>query len=446
MSKKEKLIEVRNILKSAKADDRVLTVEEASKVEKLLEESKEVKQEPSASVEKQEPIENSIQEESIVEVKQAIIRKVEPDVIKTETSSITTHDNILDDSKRGFKNFADFAMSVQNSMTPGRMADDRLRIQAATGMSQDVAANGGYLVPPTFSSTIWDGMNSMPDNLLNRTDSYTVQGESLTFPANAETSRAAGSRYGGIRGYWLNEAGQVTASKPTFRQVKIEPQQLGVLCYVTDKLLNNSSVALEQYLTRAASDEINFLIGDAIINGSGAGQPKGIVNSAARVSVSKEAGQAAASVVLANIVKMWARCHAKSRANSVWLINQDVEPQLQQLSIAVGVGGMPAYLPPGGISEAPYARLMGRPVLPIEWCATVGTEGDIILADLKSYVTGVKGGIEAASSIHLKFDYAETAFRFLFAVDGQPWMAAPITPYKGTSNTQSAFVTLAVRA
>ena len=48
-------------------------------------------------------------------------------------------------------------------------------------------------------------------------------------------------------------------------------------------------------------------------------------------------------------------------------------------------------------------------------------------------------------SMHLRFDYAETCFRFMFAVDGQPWLASAITPFKG-SNDVSPFVALAARA
>ncbi len=337
-------------------------------------------------------------------------------------------------------------------MSPGSAGvDERLQIGAAiSGMGQAIGADGGFLVPPEFATAIWDGMNQSPDNLLARTDQYTVQGESLTFPANAETSRATGSRYGGIRGYWIAEAAQIPASAPKFRQVKLEPHQLAVLVYATDKLIRNSPVALAQYLTRAATEEISFLVGDSIINGSGSGMPKGILAGTAettscRVAVAKETGQAAATLVFANIVKMWARLHARSRAGAAWFINQDIEPALAQLSLPVGTGGVPAYMPPGGLSGSPYATLFGRPVIPIEYAATLGTEGDIILADLKAYASGVQGGVEAAMSMHLRFDYAESAFRFMFAVDGQPWLAAPITPFKGTAK-QSPIVTLATRA
>jgi len=353
----------------------------------------------------------------------------------------------LDDAKRGFKHFGEFAGAVRAMHDPSiGVRDERLlNIQAATGMSQGSGSDGGFLVPPGFSNVIWDGMREDDANLLELTDRYTVEGESLTFPGVDETSRATGSRWGGVRAYWLSEAAQITASRPKFRQVKLEPKQLAVLIYATDKLLKNP-IALEQFLTRAAISEIGFLVSDAIIEGDGSGKPLGILDAPATVTVAKESGQANDTIVYANILKMWSRCHARWRKNAAWLINQEVETQLNSMTVAVGTGGAPVYLPAGGISENPYATLMGRPVRPIEFCSALGDKGDIILANLQGYCAGTKGGIDSAMSMHLKFDYAETAFRFMFEADGQPWLASALTPFKATAgNTLSPFVTLAAR-
>lgn len=360
------------------------------------------------------------------------------------------HDRVLDDPRRGYKHFGEFAASIHQAYTPGQgMPDERLvKIGAATGMNQSQGSQGGYMVPPEFSTGIWDGMNQMPENLMALCDTYTITGESLTFTANAETSRATGSRYGGVRSYWIAEGSQITASTPTVRQMRLEPQELAVLVYVTDKLLNNAP-ALSQYLGRAATEEIMFLVNDAIINGNGVGQPKGILTSGSLITVSKESGQAAATIEIENINKMYARLHARARTGAVWFINQDVEPELEALATVIGTGGIPVFLasPTGfpNVAEAPQRRLKGLPLRSIEYCSTLGTVGDVVLANLGFYALGLRGGISEAMSIHLRFDYAETAFRFMFAVDGQSWLQAPQTPFKG-SNTLSPFVTLATRA
>jgi HK97 family phage major capsid protein len=356
-------------------------------------------------------------------------------------------DSTLDDPRAGFKHFGEFALAVRDACQPGKRPDDRLALltKTASGMGEVTGSDGGFLVPPEFVQKILERVYAK-SNLLGMTDSYTVSSNVIAFPRSAETSRANGSRWGGVRAYWRDEGEQNTAVKATFARLQLTLRKLFVMINASDELLSDSQgIALEQYLFRVASEEINFVVSDAILNGSGAGQPLGILNADCLVAVAKETGQTAATVNTTNIVKMWARMWAPCRQNAVWLIHQDVEPQLQTMTIGTGGAQLVAYMPAGGLSANPYATLMGRPVLPVEWCATLGTQGDIILADLRHYVTATRGMVESAMSIHLRFDYDESVFRFIFRIDGAPWWTAPLTPYKG-SNTQSCFVALATRS
>ena len=77
---------------------------------------------------------------------------------------------------------------------------------------------------------------------------------------------------------------------------------------------------------------------------------------------------------------------------------------------------------------------------------TLGDKGDIVLADWGMYRTITKaGGMETATSMHFWFDRGLTAFRTVFRIDGQPAIASPVTPNKG-SNSLSPIVTLDARA
>lgn len=356
-------------------------------------------------------------------------------------------DSASDDPRAGFKNLGEFALAVKDACQPGKRPDQRLAImtKAATGLGESFGSDGGFLVPPEFTQKILERIYA-PSNLLGMTDSYTIAGNSIAFPKNAETSRANGSRWGGVRAYWREEGDQATATKPSFGRLQLNLHKLFVMIHASDELLTDvQGLALEQYLLRVASEETNFVVGDSIINGTGAGQPQGILNAACLITVNKESGQTAATVVAQNLVNMWARLWAPCRANAVWLINQDVESQLHTMTVGSGSAAVLGYLPPGGLSAKPYATLLGRPVMPVEWCATLGTVGDVILADLRHYVTATRGMIDANMSIHLRFDYDESTFRFIFRVDGQPWWSAALTPYKG-SNTQSCFVALQTRS
>lgn len=90
--------------------------------------------------------------------------------------------------------------------------------------------------------------------------------------------------------------------------------------------------------------------------------------------------------------------------------------------------------------------MLGYPVVFIEQAETLGDAGDIWLADLSQYICVDYGSINEASSIHFKFDYDQSTFRFVYYFDGQPRMVSAITPFKGTSShTVSPFVYIQAR-
>ena len=317
---------------------------------------------------------------------------------------------------------------------------------AATGMGEDIGSDGGFLVQQDFTLALMDRANQESDIApLCRTIPIGPGANGLKAPYIDETSRATGSRWGGIQVYRKDEGTAATAKKPKLGKIDLTLEKLIGLCYVSDELLADQS-ALGAIVTQAFGEEFAFVKQDEIINGSGAGQMKGIMKSGGPlVSVAKETGQAAASIVTENLDKMYARMYARGLRNAVWLINQDCWPELFNLYRGVGTAGIPVFTPPGGIAGAPYGMIHGRPILPIEQCQTVGTTGDIILADFTQYLIIEKDGLQSAQSMHVKFIEDEMTFRFTMRNNGQPLWKTAVTPYKG-SNTQSPFVALAERA
>ena len=322
--------------------------------------------------------------------------------------------------------------------------DQRLRA-AASGLNESIGSEGGFLVQTDFATDLFSQAFNQSEIMRRcRAIPISTGANGTKISMIDETSRAAGSRWGGARGYWAAEAGTVTASNPKFRQVNLELHKLMALAYATEENLADAA-QLETVIGDAFREEMLFMAEDAVINGTGAGQPLGILNAGCTVSVTKEVGQAAATIVAENIDKMWARLHPAFKANAVWFVNPDVWPQLASLSRAVGAGGVAAFMPANGLSGAQYTTLYGKPIVEVEYAQTLGTVGDIILSDLSQYYMAQKGGVVAQSSIHVRFVYDEMCFRFTYRLDGQPRFASALTPFKG-SNTLSPFVTLATRA
>lgn len=312
--------------------------------------------------------------------------------------------------------------------------------KAVQGMSVQIAEDGGYMVQPEYAPGILDRVYN--NNLFALTDNYTVSGNSMKFIKNAETSRANGSRHGGMRGYWGAEGGSMTSSSPKIREVVLNLKKLHVLVYLTSELLEDAA-AIEQYVTRKAAEEFNFLLGDGVINGTGVGQLLGVLNAPSLVSVTKETGQAADTITAANIDKMWAR--KLPGGNYTWYHNQDCGPQLDNLAQDVGTGGIALYRQGGSIAAAAPQGLKGAPRAETEFNPTVGDQGDLLLADFSKMLSISKGGLTQMASMHVAFLTDQTALRFTMRVDARPWEDAPLTPYKGSA-TQSAFVALDARA
>ncbi len=352
------------------------------------------------------------------------------------------------DTPKPFRSLGEQLKAVaQAALHPHAGVDPRLgRINAsAAGASELVGSDGGFLVQSDFSGELLQLVHNtglLAGKAKKRQIGAGFNG--TKFNVIDETSRADGSRYGGVLAYWTAEAGQMTAKRPKYHQEEIPLQKLTGLYIATDEELMDV-VALESNARDSFASEFGFKIDDAMIRGTGSGMPLGVLNSGALVSVAKETGQAADTFLYENAVNMFARLWAPSMGQAVWYINQDVYPQIWTMSLAVGTGGAPAFVPPSGVNQGPYGTLLGRQIQPIEQCATLGDKGDVILADFSEYVLIEKGGIQSASSIHVYFDTDQTAFRWTLRTNGRPWRKAPLTPFK-SAKTQSSFVTLDARA
>lgn len=336
-------------------------------------------------------------------------------------------------ARGGFKTFGEFAVAVR--ATPG---DQRLQGAATTYGNEGTGADGGFAVPPEFRREIWEKVMG-EENLLTRTDQLVTAGNSITIPKDETTPWQSS---GGVLAYWESEAGAITQSKIALQDATIRLNKLTALVPMTDELMEDAP-ALDSYLRAKAPAKMVSKLNTAVIRGTGVGQPLGILNSGSVITVSKESGpQTADTVIYKNVVNMWSRLYGPCRRNAAWYINQDIEPQLLRMAFDEGATDKyPVYLPANGAAGSPYATLMGRPVIPVEACSTLGDLGDIILADLSQYMTVSKGGnIKTDVSIHLFFDQSLTAYRFVFRVAGQPWWGSTITPQYGTATRSWACI------
>jgi len=322
--------------------------------------------------------------------------------------------------------------------------DPRLR-NAASGANEATQSEGGFLVGSDSEIDLMSkvyGQSFLP--LVQRT-TISSASNTLKLKLLKENSRADGSRQGGVQAYWENEADSTTATKRLYEEFELSLKKIMAVSYATSELLEDFP-AMESELSSGFQEEMGFKLENAIINGDGVGKPLGILNSPAKVAVSVESGQTSASPLLAeNVAKMYARMHPRSVSTAVWLVDQSLFPSLSLLNVAIGTGGGLVYMPPGGLSVAPFGTIYGRPIYFTEHTKAANTEGDIIFWDPASYRVIEKGGVKTASSLHVAFLTDEMAFRWTYRVNGAPKWRSALTP-KNSGNTLSTIVTLATRS
>lgn len=347
-----------------------------------------------------------------------------------------------DEGPNPWKSLGEFLVAVANVSIKGEM-DPRLVKGAASGMNTSVPSEGGFLVRQDFSTQLLD--DALQSTVLAQNCTSIPIGEGfdgIELPYVDETSRATGSRWGGVQVFRRAEADTATATKPKLGKLELRLEDLMAICYLTGRGTQDAT-ALEAIISKAFASEFSFKLDDEIVNGTGVGQCLGILTSPALVTVLKEGGQVAGTVDPKNIQKIFARVPGRNLRNAKWYINQEVWPQL----FAMNQANMPIFLPGFNLANAPFGTLLGQPIVPnVEQLPGLTTKGDVLFADLTQYLLIKKGGLQADQSMHVRFLFDEMTYRFIQRINGAPAWKTTLTPYKATAATAlSPFVVVETR-
>lgn len=344
--------------------------------------------------------------------------------------------------------FAEFAHAVavadktHHTNVDKRLTNYELK---ATDLSEGDSEYGGYLVPVEYRKQLLK-IAVEKSNILTKCMKVPMATNAIQFPYLSGFDRSEGVIHGGVEFEWLDEAADKTQKDIKFGKIELRLKKCAAFVKTSDEILEDSWVSMEPLLKEAFTDGLAWQLDWTFLNGSGAGQPMGILNAACLVSVTKESGQAAATILAENIIKMYARLWRKG--GGVWYANHDTFKQLAVMTLPVGTAGVPVYMPANAMSGRPYDTLMGLPIVWSEHCQTLGTKGDIYLCDWSQYLVGQKtgkgAGLKFDTSIHLYFESDKTIFRFVYRIDGQPWWPSDLTP-RYSDDTLSPFISLDTR-
>lgn len=345
-----------------------------------------------------------------------------------------------EDPKRGFRDSREFLTAVMAAGRGGRMDQRLMPLRAAQGSDEQGVysdPHGGFLVPHGVAPGI---LSVEPENdpLAGLITNVPMMAPTVSYNARVDKDHSS-SVSGGFVVTRRPETVDGTSSRGQFEQVTLTANEEFGLAFATERILTDSPTSFVAIIQAGMRTEYVANAMKERISGTGAGERQGALNTPCRISVAKETGQKASTILKENIDNMAARCWRYSAA--VWLANHNTRPQLKSLVQVVGTGGnaVPYFTREGG-----QEMLDGRPLYFTEHAKTLGTEGDLILMVPSEYLEGTYQSEQYAESIHVRFVSAERAFRFYRRNDGQWWWRSALTPKNGS--TLSPVVTLATRS
>lgn len=307
----------------------------------------------------------------------------------------------------------------------------------------EVPADGGFLVPETLRS---DLLQWALEHAVVRSRATVIPMSTLRVPIPLiDSTSNVNSVFGGVVGYWTEEAASLVESQAAFGRAVLEARKLTAYAAIPNELLADA-VAFGSFFDQIFPQAIAYFEDVAFLNGSGSGEPTGVIGSDGSVTVNGESGQTTKTVLYQNVVNMYSRMLPTALDGAVWLCSPDVLPQLFQLSLAVGTGGstvMVGNYPGATAADQPKMSLLGHPLIVTEKIGPLGTQGCLEFVNFDYYLIGDRQVMQTSSSTDYLFQNDKTAFRVIERVDGQPWLHTPITPHNNSSNTLSPYVQLA---
>jgi HK97 family phage major capsid protein len=301
-------------------------------------------------------------------------------------------------------------------------------------MSMGVPGTGGIVVPEQFKNTI---LSMKGESQIIRPRATVIEAgdppdAKITIPVFNQFG--ANGIYGGMTMQWIGEGGTKADTTPEFTSIELEPKELGGSTIITDQLLRNAP-ALSSWLQTQYGMLVNGKEDYVFLRGNGVGQAQGILGCAAEKAVARNT---ASQVLFTDIRSMLTALPADSWGSAVWIANQTVLPYLLNL---VDTAGNTLFMV-GDITKKIPASLFGLPIIFTGKTPTLGTKGDLMLADLSYYLIKDGSGPYFASSEHVYFTTNKTVVKCFKLVDGAPWVKSTLLLEDG-STTVSPFVALA---
>ncbi len=311
-----------------------------------------------------------------------------------------------------------------------------------TALAEGSGATGGYLVPTQFSNELLS-LAAEESFLRGQCRTLPMTNRTLLVPVLDQTSpppTGGSSFYGGIVWTWQPEASNYQTNaetEPKFRQVELVARDLVGIVVASNQLLADNAVALDTILTTIFKDAMGWAYDYFFLQGNGANQPLGMLNSPCKIAVTKSVS---AHFNLIDAANMMAQMVPSSYKTCVWAIHPSVLPELIAMTNGATNSPFLVWLNPapnkdgGPLANDFPGTILGRPLYITEKLPKLaaGSLGSVALLDPNKYLVGDRMAIQIEASPYPNFTKNQMTWRIIARFDGQPEINAPITLADGS--------------
>jgi HK97 family phage major capsid protein len=338
--------------------------------------------------------------------------------------------------KGGFENAQAWFNAIKASAVRPDLVDHRLRAYAAatTYANEGTGPEGGWAQPPEFSKEIIEAVMGQA-SLLGRM--RPMQSSSNIYQAPVDESTQWGTT--GIQAAKNAEGAAATVSNIALGQRVVTLYKATALVNMTEELVSDNPATI-QHVTRIMARQLQGIVERWLLRGSGMGEPVGILNAPALVSVAAEAsGNGANTLIRQNLAKMAGRLVPGFDAEAFFVMSPSARIAANDVLLTAG-GNTGDYL-----GRGPGPTILGYPVVVSMEAQAVGTAGDATAVAPSGFMTLVKGGVNSQATIFFYFDQGLTTLRSYIRLGQVPVLSSAVVPKLDTNTTLSHCVTTATR-
>lgn len=301
-------------------------------------------------------------------------------------------------------------------------------------LGDQTGAQGGFLVPDQFLAQIIK-VDPEQEIVWPRADKVAMANRTLQVPGLSTAGSTPGqtNMIPGMVGFWTETGTLKSEVEMEFTQIDLVAHEYSGWIPIKDALIQDSPLSVESIVRNTMRDAVRFYRDEAFLDGTGAGQPQGVVDAPGTLAIARET---AGTITYLDLVRMKQGLLPSSWNSAMWIFHISAYETLRTLQDPEG-----HYIWVDNARDGEPPRLLGFPWMFTEKTPRLGLRGDVILADWKWYLIGNKQELSIASSEHVRFLYNQLVLKFVMRVDGQEKLPAPIFLKDGITEV-SPFVVL----